>query len=265
MTYLYEALDKPTRLYIKKCSHCNLKYFGKTSSDHVEAYVGSGVYWLRHLEKHGAHSIHLWNSDWYIDTSICRFATKFSYMNKIVQSENWANLAIENGIQGGYLGESVNKKIAAAVSKTKSNPEWKSTTGKEASVKSSETLHATFNDPVWKSTIGAVKARKISDTRSDELWKQTIGSKSRIKHSKTKSNPAWKDTTGIIQAKKQSDTKQSEAWKNTVGIDRIHKYSEKVNSDEWKQSVYKTCEYCGKGPMNPSNYVRWHGDKCKNG
>jgi len=36
MDYLYESLDKPTRLYIKKCSHCELEYFGKSIREDIE-------------------------------------------------------------------------------------------------------------------------------------------------------------------------------------------------------------------------------------
>jgi hypothetical protein len=112
MTYLYEELSAPTRLYIKQCSHCDLKYFGKSVKDDLESHEGSGVYWQKHLKKHDAKSIHLWNSDWYYDTSIVRFATKFSNINRIIESKEWANLAIENGIQGGYLGEDVSKRAS---------------------------------------------------------------------------------------------------------------------------------------------------------
>lgn len=103
MNYLYEALPKPTRLYIKRCPHCGLKYFGKTVVEDIEKYTGSGIRWTRHLKKHGVTSIHLWNSDWYHDQSISRFALKFSRINKIVESQNWANLAEENGLNGGNL------------------------------------------------------------------------------------------------------------------------------------------------------------------
>ena len=42
MTYLYKDLKEPTRLYIKQCPHCGLKYFGKTVSQNIEKYPGSG-------------------------------------------------------------------------------------------------------------------------------------------------------------------------------------------------------------------------------
>jgi hypothetical protein len=46
--------------------------------------------------------LHLWNSDWYHDTSIIKFALKFSKINKIVENKTWANLKDENGLDGGW-------------------------------------------------------------------------------------------------------------------------------------------------------------------
>ncbi len=101
LDYLLKTLQRPTRLYIKQCPHCGLKYFGKSSSENIENYQGSGKRWSKHLKKHGVEPIHLWNSDWYHDTSIKRFALKFSGINKIVESTEWANLKPENGLDGG--------------------------------------------------------------------------------------------------------------------------------------------------------------------
>lgn len=102
MVYLYDSLDKPTRLYIKKCSHCGMKYFGKTVSKNIEKYTGSGIYWNNHLKKYNAEAVHLWHSAWYHDTSITRFALKFSSVNQIVKSDLWANQIPENGIDGDW-------------------------------------------------------------------------------------------------------------------------------------------------------------------
>ena len=68
----------------------------------VRAYHGSGTRWNNHLKKYNVKPTHLWNSNWYYDTSIVRFATKFSRINKIVSSANWANLKEENGLEGGF-------------------------------------------------------------------------------------------------------------------------------------------------------------------
>ena len=102
MAYLCEDLQSPARLYIKQCSHCELKYFGKTIRKSIEDYQGSGKKWNNHLKKHNSVAIHLWNSKWYYDTSITRFATKFSKINNIMGSDIWANLKEENGLDGGW-------------------------------------------------------------------------------------------------------------------------------------------------------------------
>lgn len=112
MTYLYEELKAPTRLYIKQCPCCRLKYFGKTTNQDIENYTGSGKRWKYHLKKHNVEPIHLWNSYWYYDTSITRFALKFSRMNKIVESNEWANLKEEDGIDGGWDYVNSSKEIA---------------------------------------------------------------------------------------------------------------------------------------------------------
>jgi len=101
MNYLYEAI-KPTRLYIKQCPHCGMKYFGKHTGQDIEIYRGSGSRWNNHISYHNVDPIHLWNSDWYHDTTISRFALKFSHINKIVESDDWANLKPENGLDGGF-------------------------------------------------------------------------------------------------------------------------------------------------------------------
>lgn len=90
---------KPTRLYIKKCSHCNLQYFGKTVSENIERYKGGGVRWNHHLKKHEAKSLHVWNSDWYYHRDdIFGAAQTFSSENDIVESNNWANIVPEDGL-----------------------------------------------------------------------------------------------------------------------------------------------------------------------
>lgn len=118
MTYLYEALKEPTRLYIKQCPHCGMKYFGKSVSKTIENYRGSGKHWTRHLNKHKVDPIHLWNSEWYYDTSITRFALRFSRMNKIVKSNEWANLMEENGVDGGWSHVNSSTETATKRSKT---------------------------------------------------------------------------------------------------------------------------------------------------
>lgn len=98
----FKPLVKPTRLYIKKCPKTGLKYFGMSTRIDIENYTGSGTIWLKHLKEHKVTPIHVWNSDWYYDTSIEEFALNFSRENNIDKSELWANRIYENGINKGW-------------------------------------------------------------------------------------------------------------------------------------------------------------------
>lgn len=262
MTYLYEAI-KPTRLYIKQCSHCELKYFGKTVKENIENYPGSGLRWSQHLKKHNAESIHLWDSDWYNDTSISRFALKFSRLNKIVESKKWANLKDEDGLMGGDPGPLGRKRI----SETQNSKEWKNTVGKESRKKQGSALKKKMSTPEWKSTVGTARAEKIKNTHNDPLWKSTVKEQANQKMRLTKADAEWKSTIGaegrLKAAKNQSKTLNDPEWKATVGEHKRKRSSEVQNDPEWKAKKYKTCEHCGKGPMSPGNYNRHHNNNCK--
>ena len=278
MTYLYEELKAPTRLYIKQCPHCGLKYFGKTICEDIQKYEGSGIVWQRHLKKHKVEPIHLWNSDWYYDTSIIRFAAKFSNLNKIVESKKWANLSIENGIQGGYLGEEVTKRASINRQKTINDPEWKSTVGKERSKKISKAQ----SDPIWKNTVGKEKSRKLSKSHSElkqsNEWKETVGQQAIEKYKETVHSTEWQEVEGKMKSEKLSLTQLDPEWKETVGQQKIEKYLKVISDPEWLETKGKErsakmseraknrkkfeCQYC-KGMFWKSHLTRWHGKNCK--
>lgn len=92
-----------TYLYHKRHVKTGLNYFGKTTRDPYK-YVGSGVYWKRHLEKHGKEieTVQVWAFE---NLEECKnFAIDFSIKNNIVESKDWANFVIENGIDGQSPG-----------------------------------------------------------------------------------------------------------------------------------------------------------------
>ena len=100
----------PTFLYIKQHNITGLKYFGKTIRDNPEKYKGSGAYWADHLKKHGNDVSTIWYKQFNNKTELVEFATNFSVKNNIVEAKNndgkkiWANLAIENGLDGAEPG-----------------------------------------------------------------------------------------------------------------------------------------------------------------
>lgn len=92
-------------LYVKQHTKTGKKYFGM-SRKYTPKYLGSGVYWLKHIKKHGIKHVielHVWEFD---DQLKCtEFALEFSKENNIVESKEWANLREENGLDGNISGE----------------------------------------------------------------------------------------------------------------------------------------------------------------
>jgi hypothetical protein len=161
-TFTYKEI-KPTYLYIKQHSVTGLKYFGKTTSPDPINYLGSGVYWNRHIKKHGKQFVEtIWLSDLYYDTSIREPALHFSCENNIDTTPTiWANLILEDGLTGGSRKgrirsvETVKKYSDAHANRT---PEQKAATSK----KISETM--SNKSPEEKAAI----FKKMSETMSNK-------------------------------------------------------------------------------------------------
>jgi len=90
-------------LYIRECSHCGLQYFGKTNGVNPY-YTGGGLYWNRHLKYHDADSRQIKLFSFGSQEEATKFAVEFSFINDIVESELWANLKVENALDGHPLG-----------------------------------------------------------------------------------------------------------------------------------------------------------------
>lgn len=92
-------------LYVKTHNKTGLKYFGKTKQKNVHSYTGSGVYWKRHLEKYGrdytTEVVAQFSEDQLKELK--EFAINFSIKHNIVDSDEWANFTIEDGLDGNGL------------------------------------------------------------------------------------------------------------------------------------------------------------------
>lgn len=108
----------PTYLYVKTHNVTGLKYFGKTTKD-PKKYRGSGKYWLRHIAKHG-NDVTTEIVGYFVDKSQCKEAAlKFSADHKICESSGWANMIVENGLDGGDTGGSLTRKYSSMSKETK--------------------------------------------------------------------------------------------------------------------------------------------------
>jgi hypothetical protein len=90
-------------LYAKQHRVTGLRYFGKTTRD-PQKYIGSGVYWRKHLECHGKQVDTVWTKEFDSIDECKEFAIAFSEIFDIVESNDWANLKPENGLDGWPAG-----------------------------------------------------------------------------------------------------------------------------------------------------------------
>lgn len=132
----------PTYLYIKECAVTGLKYFGKTSKADPYKYNGSGKYWTRHIKTHGKDNIKtIWVSEpFYNEAELSEFATFFSEEFDIVNSSKWANLTIENGIDGWTSGNPRSEETKQKMSLAKKGKVSSDETRKKISVALSNRL-----------------------------------------------------------------------------------------------------------------------------
>lgn len=148
---------KPTYLYVKTHNITGLKYFGKTVNKHPVTYRGSGVRWLNHINYHG-NDVTTEIIGYYTDEIECtNAAITFSTVNNIVESSDWANLEIENGTDGGFVGCTGEKN-------TQFGTMW--------------ITDGTHNQKIPKSSpipVGWMKGRKVPHGWGDNLSKKLKG------------------------------------------------------------------------------------------
>jgi hypothetical protein len=139
----------PTFLYIKQHTITGKLYFGKTTKN-PEKYLGSGRYWTKHIEKHGKeHVVNLWYCLFYDEEDCTKFALEFSNNHHIVESDDWANLMLENGATGGAVknnhlkiynktrSHEYNVKMAEYMNKNGKNVQWKNPTKRNLAISDS--------------------------------------------------------------------------------------------------------------------------------
>lgn len=109
-------------LMIKTHNKTGLKYLCKTEREDYEKYSGSGSYWKRHLKEHG---YDITTQVIFSSNNLEEFTNKcvqYSLEYDIVNSNEWANLIIETGLDGvlGYKHTDESKKLISEAGKGKS-------------------------------------------------------------------------------------------------------------------------------------------------
>lgn len=226
---------KPTYLYIKTHKITGLKYFGKTTRN-PNTYLGSGIRWRAHLKKHGTEVITeiLNNGQAYTDEKIFKEdAMNFSNKFNIVNSNEWANLMIEQGSGGDTsASENYQKSLKLRNMNGENNPMYG---------KTSKSKGKTF-DELYNKEI----ANRLREAARDGNIGRKLSLESRLKMSQsislsTKGKP------------------KSEEFKLKMKKPKSEEHKEKLRVSK---PVIK-CDICDKvGGI--SQMKRWHFNNCRN-
>lgn len=175
---------KPTYLYIKQHAITKLLYFGKTYARDPNKYLGSGIHWKRHIAYHGKeHVLTLWYCLFTDKEELIKFAAMFSSQENITDSNLWANLKSENGMDGwpNDTKHTTESKVKMSVShigkKISEEQKYKTSlklTGRKYSQEHckniSEGKKGKCLSPEAKANISkSIKGKKINETTRDAI------------------------------------------------------------------------------------------------
>jgi hypothetical protein len=230
-----------TILYIKQHNKTGLKYFGKSNKtlNEFSKYKGSGKHWFYHLKKHGNDvTTRIYAIFEGIDDSIIeKIAVNFSIENNIVNSKEWANLILENGLSGAPKNNKLSEETKLKISKANIGKKHSEETKLFFSQSRKGDKHWTYF---------------LSENERKEVSKHLrLIDRSGIKNGRY-GKPTSKETKLKI-SKANSGKKCSEETKKLLSEVLKNK---KHNLKEVK-CIY--CDKIGKGP----NMTRYHFEKCK--
>jgi len=218
------------KIYIKTSPN-GLKYLGQTSRN-VNEYIGSGKYWLNHINKHKLDNNDIETEILFETDSKKKLAEKCKYYSKklnVVKSSCWANLKEEIGDGGSIKG-----------CKHKMKTKIKCPKCGKIGIKSS-TMYRYHFDNCGNITTSWNKGIPMTKKAKEKLSKTKTGIPVHTEEHKKKLKKNWSENNPMH--KKESVEKFIKARTGYIP----------------KQS---TCIYC-KRTMFIANIVRWHNDNCK--
>ena len=197
-------------LYVKEHNKTGLKYFGKhkVCSESVYDYSGSGTKWLEHLQEYGddvtTHIVGKWDVN---DPELVYAALSISEYFNIVESNEWANMKPENGLDGGF--EHLNDGSPEHIERAKKGRKIANENGAQEKA-----------------------LQRLKELRENEEWYSKV-----IEKRKKTLQKYYENNPGMFFGKTHSDeakSKISKANKNKVtGYDLINNKYVKIDKEEF--------------------------------
>jgi len=186
-------------LYIKTHNDTGLKYFGKTTKKDPHKYTGSGKYWKRHLKKHGSNYSTEIVATFEDESSCQEFALNFSKKHNIVDSDEWANLQEENGLDGAPKGHKGHKFTPDQLENL------------------SQIIKQRWEDPEYKERLSQKQSASWTQQRKEEQAKRLTGKK-RPEHSEKMKQLMSSDHYKRMASKHFSELERTDTHRENISI-----------------------------------------------
>jgi hypothetical protein len=254
-------------IYVKTHKKTGLKYLGKTSSSNPHKYLGSGVYWRAHLEKHGNEHDTDILQECYSKEDVKHWGTYYSVLWNVVEAKDaqgnkiWANLKPETG-DGGASGhiwtpeerKALSEKLKGRISPNKGKT-YEELYGKEKAIEKIERFKKSFNQTV-SSKPKKEKSKKLpySSDRVGVSYEELYGLE--------KANEIRAKQKGKLAGEKNPRYGKPGTFKNKQHTEESLAKMRQPTGPHKKKRELLTCPHCKKA-SDASNAKRWHFGNCK--
>lgn len=157
-----------------------LKYLCQTTKKDPYKYKGSGLYWVKHLKKHGANFDTNIILKCYTKSALKEWGLYYSKLWSIVQSKHWANMIPEGGEGNPEFSQEIIEKL-----RTKSLNHWSNSNSKFHSVERNEKISKSMKK-LWNETTSVFNSQEFHNKKSEKTKKSWMNINSGQHKSKKK-------------------------------------------------------------------------------
>jgi len=240
-------------LMVKTHKITGLKYLCQTKRKDPYKYLGSGKYWRPHLNKHGKTISTVIIRECQSKKELSEWGIHYSNLWHVVESEEWANLKIEDGT-GGAMPPDIVRNIMDTKSKRNTGANNPDVIAKQlATKKLNGTLNPTTPDSIQQG---------ITTKRSLNHHLQTPESIAKCLATKI-INGTLNITTPEVIAKQLATKKLNGTWSSSTP-DSVRRgiLTRQENGTMSPNKISISCIHCHTAVGKPT-FGRYHGDNCK--
>lgn len=251
-------------LYVKTHNKTGLKYLGKTNQKDYHSYTGSGVYWIRHLEKHGYDYttkilLQTENKEELKETGLF-----FSRLFNVVKSKEWANLQEEkgDGVSSEYATQENYRRLEKGTHPFCDPLHNQKTNNKRQETKRKNGTHNFLGGEIQRRRVADGTHHFLNGDFQRKNMKRVV---EEGRHNMMQGNVLVVDKNGNISYMSKQEYKNQNELVHPNSKEGKLRLGHSLDLSETRKAYINAkieCPHCQK-QGNISNMKRWHFDNCK--